>query len=231
MYCVKCGVSLVDTEKQCPLCGTVVFHPELHQSEADPLYPPDVMPAPKRLPWGALMVATALFFLAASICLVCDWQLGHSIVWAGYVIGALVLVYVIFILPAWFRKPNPVIFLPSCFVAIGLYLLYISLATDGGWFLRFAFPVTGALGLILTAVVALLRYLPKAGLFIFGGASIALGGFTLLLEYLLHITFGLPGIGTWSPYPLMVFTLLGLCLLLIAICPPLKESLERKFFL
>ena len=25
--------------------------------------------------------------------------------------------------------------------------------------------------------------------------------------------------------------LLGLCLLLIAICPPLRESLERKFFL
>lgn len=231
MYCIKCGVALADTEKQCPLCGTGVFHPELCQAEAEPLYPRDRMPARKAHPWGALMIVTALFLLTASICLVCDWQLGHKVQWSGYVIGALGVIYVMAVLPAWFRSPNPVIFLPSAFAAITVYLLYISIATGGGWFLSFAFPVTGALGLILTAVVTLLRYLPKAGLFIFGGASIALGGYTLLLEYLLHITFGLPGIGTWSPYPLIVFTLLGLCLFLIAICPPLKESLERKFFL
>lgn len=231
MYCIKCGVSLANTEKQCPLCGTAVFHPELSQPEAEPLYPRDSMPAPKRHPWGALMILTAIFLLTASICMYCDWQLGHVIQWSGYVVGALTVLYVIAVLPCWFRNPNPVIFLPCDFVAIGLYLLYINLATGGGWFLSFAFPVTGALGLIFCAVVTLLRYCPKGGLFILGGASLALGGFTLLLEYLLHITFGLPGLGTWSPYPLFVFTLTGLCLLLIAICPPLRESLERKFFL
>ena len=31
MYCIKCGVELADTEKQCPLCGTLVYHPELEQ--------------------------------------------------------------------------------------------------------------------------------------------------------------------------------------------------------
>ena len=29
MYCIKCGVELADSEKKCPLCGTVVFNPEL----------------------------------------------------------------------------------------------------------------------------------------------------------------------------------------------------------
>lgn len=230
MYCIKCGVALADTEKQCPLCGTGVFHPELSQPEAEPLYPRDRMPAPQVHPWGTLLIVSILFLLPISICLVCDWQINGSINWSGYVVGALALLYVVAVLPNWFSRPNPVIFVPVDFAAIGLYLLYIDLATGGGWFLSFAFPVTGALGIIVTAVVTLNRYLPRAGLYIYGGASIALGGFMLLLEYLLHITFGLPGIGTWSPYPLIVFSLLGLTLLLIALCPPLRESLERKFF-
>jgi hypothetical protein len=115
--------------------------------------------------------------------------------------------------------------------ANGEYLLFINYATGGSWFLSFAFPVTGALGLIITAVVTLCKYVPKGSLYIFGGASLAMGGFMLLLEYLLHITFGLPGIGTWSPYPLIVFTLLGITLIVVAIVPSIRESLERKFFL
>lgn len=231
MYCVKCGVALADTEKQCPLCGTGVFHPDILQPEAEPLYPRDQMPPSRVHPWGSLMIITSLFLLTISICTFCDWQINHTINWSGYVVGALGVGYVITVLPGWFRRPNPVIFLPCAFAAIAVYLLYINLATGGSWFLSFALPVTGALCLLLTAVVTLLRYLPKAGLWIFSGASFGMGGFTLLLEYLLHITFGLPGIGTWSPYPLFVFCLLGLCLLLIALCPSLRESLERKFFL
>ena len=34
-------------------------------------------------------------------------------------------------LPLWFRRPNPVIFVPVDFAAIGLYLLYINFATGG----------------------------------------------------------------------------------------------------
>lgn len=231
MYCIKCGVSLADTEKACPLCGTVVFHPELTQPHGEPLYPRNSMPAPKVHPWGALMIVTAIFLLTASVCSFCDLQINGVINWSGYVTGALVVLYVMAVLPGWFRSPNPVIFLPCSFAAIGVFLLYINYATGGNWFLPFALPVTGALCLILTAVVTLLRYLPRSALYTLGGASLAFGGFTLLLEYLLHVTFGLPGLGTWSPYPLIVCTITGLCLLLIAICPPLRESLERKLFL
>ena len=44
MYCIKCGVRLADTEKECPLCGTVPFHPEITREEAAPLYPRDRYP-------------------------------------------------------------------------------------------------------------------------------------------------------------------------------------------
>lgn len=230
MYCVNCGVKLADTEKRCPLCGVTAWHPEMVPGGEEPLYPENRYPAHQVSSRGALIIVTTLFLLPFFITLLCDLQLSGAVTWSGFVMGGLMVAYVFLVLPYWFRNPNPVIFVPCDFLAAGLYLLYINLATGGSWFLSFAFPATGALGLIVTAVVTLNRYLPRAGLYIYGGASIALGGFTLLLEYLLHITFGLPGIGTWSPYPLIVFSLLGLSLLLIAICPPLRESLERKFF-
>lgn len=230
MYCVKCGVALADTEEKCPLCNTVVYHPDIPHDPAQPLYPRGQMPGAKTLPWGMLMIVSMLFVLPISICLVCDWQINGVFEWAGYVTGALLLLYIIAVLPNWFHKPNPVIFVPVNFVAIGLYLWYISLATNGNWFLIFALPVTGGLGLLITAVVTLTKYLPQGKLYIFGGASLAFGGFMLLLEFLLHIAFGLPGLGTWAFYPLIVFFLLGSSLLLVAMIPPLRASLERKFF-
>lgn len=231
MYCIKCGVALADTEKKCPLCGTTVYHPEIPQKEAAPLYPAGHIQEFQIHPWGTMFIVTMLFLLPVSICLVCDWQFNGVINWSGYVVGALTTLYVIVVLPGWFRHPNPVIFVPSGFAAVCLYLLYINHAVDGDWFLPFAFPVTGYLCLVVTAVVTLMRYIRKGALFIYGGASFAFGGFMLLLEFLLHITFGLPGIGTWSPYPLIAFALLGATLIILAICPKLREPLERKFFL
>lgn len=231
MYCIKCGVALADSENQCPLCGTTVYHPEITRQPTQPLYPRDLVPAQQPRSWGSLLLISILFLLPMSICTVSDTQINGKMVWSGYVTASLLLLYVVAVLPNWFRKPNPVIFVPIDFVAVGAFLLYICLVTGGSWFLSFAFPVTGALGLIVTAVVVLQRYLRKGRLFIYGGALLAFGGFMLLLEFLLHITFGLPGVGTWSPYPLIVFSLLGLTMILVGICPPLRESLERKFFL
>ena len=44
MYCVNCGVRLEDTEKKCPLCGTVPYHPEIQRKPEESLYPPDRYP-------------------------------------------------------------------------------------------------------------------------------------------------------------------------------------------
>ena len=230
MYCIKCGVKLSDNQKACPLCGTVVFHPEIMPS-GDPLYPPQRQPAPQVRSQAALVVITTLFLLPMIITALCDWQINGAVTWSGYVIGALAVSYVILVLPYWFRQPNPVVFVPCGFAAVGLFLLYISIATSGGWFLSFAFPVTGAVGLIVTAVVALLKYVGKGELYIFGGAFALLGGFMPVMEWLLNLTFGFTHGFVWSLYPLTALVLLGGMLIFLAICRPARETMERKFFL
>ena len=231
MYCIKCGVKLADNQKACPLCETVVFHPEIMPTDDDPLYPVQRHPAPQVQSRAALVVVTTLFLLPLLITALCDLQLNDAITWSGYVIGALAVSYVMLVLPYWFRRPNPVIFGPCGFAAVGLFLLYISIATGGGWFLSFAFPVTGAVGLIVTTVVALLKYVGKGALYIFGGALLALGAFMPVMELLLNLTFGFPQRLIWSVYPLVALVLLGGMLIFLAICRPARETMERKFFL
>lgn len=230
MYCVNCGVKLADTEKQCPLCGVAAYHPDIEREDAAPLYPREKLPAHQVSSQTAQIVVTAAFLLAMMITLLCDLQISGRISWSGYVAGALITAYVVFVLPYWFHKPNPVIFCSVDFVAVGLYLLYINYAVKGGWFLTFAFPVTGAIGAIVITVVTLMRYVRRGILYIIGGALIALGALMPLMEFLLYITFGLRFLG-WSFYPLIALAVLGGMLIFLAINRTAREKMERRFFI
>ena len=136
MYCIKCGVELADSEKRCPLCGTPVFHPDLPRNLTEPPYPADRRIRREDVNRsGILFVLTVVALLPAILSLLCDWRINGTIVWSGYAAGAIGLLYVMIVLPLWFRHPNPVIFVPVDFAAIGLYLLYIDFAT-GNYYAR-----------------------------------------------------------------------------------------------
>lgn len=231
MYCVNCGVKLGDAEQVCPLCATVVFHPDIRREEGEPLYPRDRDPAPQVSSRGAQIITTAAFLLPLLICLLCDLQLSGRIGWSGYVAGGLLTGYVILVLPGWFRRPNPVIFCGCDFLVMGLYLLYINLYTGGDWFLPFAFPVTGGLGLICTGVAALLRYVRRGVLYILGGALAVLGAFLPVMELLLCVTFAPVRFLGWSFYPMTALVLLGGTLIFLGVNRRAREKMEKKLFI
>lgn len=231
MYCINCGVKLADSEARCPLCGTAVCHPDFPVKSEESLYPKKKLPAKKpnsRLPQA---IVSALFLFPISIVLLCDLQFNGAVTWSGFVIGAILNAYAIFILPSWFKKPNPVVFVSCDFAVTALYLLYVNLVTSGGWFMCFALPVTGGLALIVITVVTLLTYVRRGGLYIFGGAFIALGALMLLMEFLLVITFESIRFIGWSLYPLVALFFLGGILIFLGICRPARESMERKLFI
>lgn len=231
MYCITCGVKLSDTEKQCPLCGTIPFHPDIVMPDTLPLFPQERNPHTKVSPWGVLWVVSGLMLLTILTVLLCDLQLSGSVTWSGYVIGGLGVCYVTFLLPLWFKKPNPAVFVPCAFLAIGLYLLYINLATGGHWFLSFAFPVVGFFGVLLTTVTTLLRYIRKGRLYIYGGGFIALGAFMPLMEFLLNHTFLNGKRLLWAYFPMGALVLFGGFLVFLALCRPAREVMIRKFFI
>lgn len=229
MYCVKCGVRLADTEEKCPLCSTAPGDIQFKSEPVKALYPKNRYPEPSVKPGAINGTILVLFLLPLLITFFVDLQTDWVLNWFWYVAGALVLAYVVLALPIWFRRPNPVIFVPCDFAASALYLLLINVLTGGSWYLCFALPVTGSVCLIVTAVVVLLRYLRKGRLYIFGGAMIAMGAVMLLVEWLLRVTFDTVFIG-WSVYPLTALALLGGLLIFLAINSTVREKMERKFF-
>lgn len=230
MYCMNCGVRLAESETRCPLCGTAAYHPSLPRQSGVPPYPntaaPRLRPSRGFLP----MLATILLLLGMVIPVIVDLSLGGGLSWSWYVAASVTLFYILFVLPGWFRRPNPVVFLGIDFVCIELFLLYIDLANHGGWFLSYAFPVAGILGLVTITTTALLYYARRGALYILGGCSIALGGYCMLLELFSVITFG-GRMFRWSLYPMSALSALGLFLIFTAICRPWRELLRRKFFL
>lgn len=228
MYCVKCGVELADSERKCPLCLTPVYFPGLPEEPERP-YPGYVKTKDEMSPRGILFILSVLLGIAAVISLVCDLSLNSGVVWSGYVIGGLVVFYCLFILPNWFRRPSPAIFAPVDFLVIGLFVLYIDLAIGGGWFLPFAFPVIGGAALIMCTVLILIYYLKMGYLYIFGGASIATGLFSVLIEFLIHCNFTVHHKTMWCIYPLISLFLIGMMLIVIAIVRPFRESLKKIF--
>ena len=110
------------------------------------------------------------------------------------------------------------------------YLLYISLATDGKWFLSFAFPVTGGVTLIAETVIVLLRCVRGGKLYIIGSAIAALGAFMMLVEFLMSITFVSVRFIGWCFYPIIVLGSIGAFLIFLGICRPARESIERIVF-
>ncbi len=231
MYCMNCGVKLADTEVRCPLCGITAYHPEIHRSEARPLYPPRRAEQPRVNGRAALIVVTMAMLLPFLVTMLCDLRINNAVTWSGIVMGALVLGYVMLVLPFWFRRRDARVFVPVSFAAVAAYLWYINFAVAGNWFWSFALPVTAFFGLLATAMAWLLRLLRGKELVIFGGAFALLGLAMPGMEYLIYATFDLPRFSFWSLYPLTVLVLLGALLIFLFINDRARETMERKFFI
>ena len=230
MYCVKCGVQLSEGQTTCPICETRVYHPDIKVKD-EPTYPKIPFESEEFNRRGLLIILSAVFFVLLIVPIILELDYHRDISWSGYSFGGVLIFYATFIMPLWFKRPNPVIFTPITFALILGLLLFINYQTGGNWFMSFAFPVVGSLGIILTAVIAVLYYVKKGCLYTIGAGLIALGLWTVMLEYDIHTTFDVNCLFYWSLAPLTVFVASGLMLIAIAIIKPLKETLHRVFFI
>ena len=232
MFCMKCGVELTEGQTICPVCATKVYHPDIPVKETTPTYPKKEFESEEFNRKGILFVITICAVLLVGLVIMFNLSLNGALTWAGYVAGGMGVFYFCVIMPLWFKRTTPAIFVPVGFTSIILYLLYINWHTGGDWFLPLAFPVTGILGLILTAMATICHYVKKGWLYTIGGGMIALGVWVVLIEFFIHLTFDfqMPRHIFWSPYPGITLAVFGIMLIIIAIVKPLKESLKRIFY-
>ncbi len=230
-YCINCGVELAASEKECPLCRTPVIHPTVKSGNGELLFPKAMRSGEKVSNRGLLFILTIICLCPAAVVILCDYKITGSISWSGIVTASLLLGYTMIVLPLWFRKPNPVVFVPVDFAAIALFLLYLNYNVGGSWFLSLAFPITGAICIIVTTVITLIKYVKKGYLYIIGSAIIAIGALTMLIELMINVTFDISKYYFWSAISFTPCFIIGMSLIVVAICKPLKESLKKKFFI
>ncbi len=227
MYCPYCGVGLAETEKICPLCKKEL--PDIF-GKGKGMFPQSPRPRDKEDFRGFLFLCTLLFLAAAGICLAMDLAIWKRVTFSGICIGSFLLFYSAFLLPRWFKRPNPVIFFPVFSVCLLCFLLYLDLMYGDGWFLSFAFPVVGGYALLTEAAVVLVRYVRGGRFFIFGALFFLFGAFSAISELLFRITFSLPLTLVISYIPMIFLCALGLGLIVVALVPPFRRYLERRFF-
>ena len=230
MYCIKCGAKLSEGQTICPICDTTVYHPEISITE-ESTYPRIPFKSEEFNPRGLLFAITMVFLIPLILPILLELGWRSEVSWSGYVSGGTLIFYTALVMPFWFKKAYPVIFTPVSFALVIGLVLFINVETGGNWFMAFAFPVIGSLGIIVTAAVAVLRYVKKGCLYTIGGFLLALGAWSVFLEYEIRAVFDTHTDFYWSVAPLTVLWVLGIMLIIIAIVKPLKESLRRVFFI
>ena len=92
-------------------------------------------------------------------------------------------------------------------------------------------PIAAIIWLVIWLVLSVVLHHTPYGhrLYITGGALLAIGGFSMLMEFFAHLTFGTP-MFHWSLYVVSGCGLAGIFFVLSGFIRPLHAWMERKFF-
>lgn len=234
-YCVNCGVELNDSEKKCPLCGTIVLNPNLfgkEESQAIPPYPPRedylLLSENRRL---TLILMTLVFLLPAAVCLLVDSMTSSALSWSYYVAGGMVTMWVFMAPPIFWRKSKGIIgFILLDAAVLLLYLAFVEYLSNPvkPWFISLAFPVVILFTVLVVAFVWAIqsgryRRTVLTGVFF---VQMALG--SALLEILIDwYRFEKVSLD-WSLITATVFLIVAVFFFVVARKRDLKESLQKK---
>ena len=230
-YCVHCGVKLGETEKRCPLCGTVVLDPSEPEKPAAPRAYPVRTPEQelKKSKRFLLLLSALMLLLPAALCLAIDYLLGDGLSWSVYASGALILLFVSVAVPLLVTQYRAYFSVGTAFACLNLYLFLVEgQSASQGWFLPIALPaLTAAAGLIFV-VILLYREGVLNRLTLPAAALISAALECLLIEWLCVLRRGGPMDFVWSPFVMAPCVFIALALFFINGNGAVREEVRRR---
>ena len=230
-YCIRCGVELADSEPRCPLCGGPISETAeggaLRPVFAYPLDGQSALPRINRARFLPLL--SVLFALPIIFSFFGDYDLHGHLDCAELATAALLLAYVVIVIPATLRtRPVFQLVLDLCCTEAALF--FSALILQGDWFWLFAFPA--ALYPFASALLLILlrRKTGLPGLYIAALSCFSAGLYCLLLEWRINAVFHLRGSFFWSIFPFLVGIALAILLYFTERNHILKQKLARRFF-
>lgn len=230
-YCVHCGVELADYETKCPLCETPVIDPHRPEPSGEPMFVDRIEPEKKINKRFIVALLSIVLLIPFAVTTAIDITLSLGMTWSAYVLGAVALFWVWFILPFLCPGANPYLLCAADVVSTALYIyLVCCLENSYAWYVPFALPVTLISGVELLIMVHIHRSarigkLTKAGLGIFALSFLPLAIDVLLAHY---------NKGTfmpqWSWYASVPLFVLGLTVTLLSLNRRFTSWLRKKLF-
>ncbi len=233
-YCVHCGVQLAPSEKDCPLCGTVVQDPYCAWEK------PEEMPYPETLDvrnaridrrYARQLMAMAMLVPMAIVTLI-DLVDGRGFGWSLVVSGTLVLIYCWVVVPLLFKFSRPYAYIFIDILSLSVYLLLVALITGGmGWYLSLVLPMLLWLSLAGMASVLAVRRLEMAPLYRAAFVTLLAGVFLLGLEMVINLHAGMGPRLNWSYFAAIPLGVIALMLALLERNKPWKEEIKKHLFI
>ncbi len=163
MFCSKCGNQVADGSAFCNKCGNA-FNPAPQSAPVPPVNHTPVTEEPKKknklfgTPTKAgksyAAIATALMVLPATLCVAIDYIIPRF-EWSSYVVGFLIVAWIVAIFPSLKLTPSAVNVALS-FVAVMCYFFYIADKTGHfQWFYKYCMPLVLLAALFLSVDAAL----------------------------------------------------------------------------
>jgi hypothetical protein len=233
-YCVHCGVQLAASEKDCPLCGTVVQDPFCAWQK------PEQMPYSETVEvknthidrrYARQLMAMAMLIPIVIVMLI-DLVDGRGFGWSLLVSGTLVLIYCWIVVPILFKFSRPYAYILIDIISLSAYLLLIALITGGmGWYLGLVLPMLIWLSLVVMASVLAIRRLEMAPLYRAALVTLMTAAFLLGLELLINLHAEIGIRLNWSFFAAIPLGVIALMLALLENNTPLKEEIKKHLFI
>lgn len=118
MFCSNCGSQLPDGANACPSCGTVTNNAPVANKKSP-------LKAPGKGAKSYAAIFTALLVFPSTLCIALDLSFDKYDYWFGYVVGALLCVWVCAVLPVLKITP-PAVTALACFTVIVGYVFFIA---------------------------------------------------------------------------------------------------------
>lgn len=232
-YCVHCGVELAPSERDCPLCHTLVQNPQCDWTKPETLpYPETVDVIDTRIDrrYARSLVAVILATIGL-VTLLLDLFSGGGLSWSPYVNGSMVLIYTVIVVPILFKFSRPYAYISLDFLALGAFLLMIALRTGGlSWYFGLFVPLFVLSVLFLLGCVLALRRKEWPLLYRIATACLLLGLYLLGLEALTRRYWELSFGFVWSFYATVPTTVLAMMLVVAERNKKLKNEIKKRLF-
>lgn len=178
MYCSKCGKKLPDGTTLCPDCDPVV----VEKNVDPPVHNRYAFKAPGNGAKSYAALFTALLVFPASICIAIDLSFHKYDYWFGYVVGALIVTWVVAVLPVLKITPTPVTIL-IIFGSIVGYVFFLAGKTGHmEWLSKFMLPMFIVTAAFIAIDVGLIGGQKIKGLHIFSLLSLESALYLICME-------------------------------------------------